>query len=165
MTNELQSTYKCVYHLWNVKWVLLFSCLVVSDSLQPHGLHHAGLPCLSPTPEACSNSCPLSRWCHPTISSSVVPFSPCPQSLSASGSFPVSQLFASGGQSVEASVSVLPVDIQGWSPLRLTGLISLLSEGLSKVFSNITVEKHQFFSSQPSLWSNSHICTWLLEKP
>ena len=101
----------------------------------------------------------------PTISSSVVPFSSCPESFPASGSFPVSQLFASSGQSVGASASVLPIHIQGWFPLGLTSLIILLSKGLSRVFSNTTVQKHQFFGAQPSLWSNSHICTWLLEKP
>ena len=100
----------------------------------------------------------------PTISSSVVPFSSCPESFPASGSFPVSQLFASSGQSVGASASVLPIHIQGWFPLGLTSLIILLSKGLSRVFSNTTVQKHQFFGAQPSLWSNSHICTWLLEK-
>ena len=112
-----------------------------------------------------SNSCPLSRWCHPTISSSVTSFSSCPQSFPASGSFLMSQLFASGGQSIEASASasLLPMNFQGWFPLGLTGLI-LQSKGLSRVFSNITVQK-QFFSVQPSLWSNCHIHTWLLEKP
>ena len=104
-------------------------------------------------------------WCHPAISSSVLPFS-CFKSFPASGSFPMSQLFTSGGQSIEASpsASVLPVNIQGWFPLWLTGLICLQSKGLSRVFSNMTVQKHQFFSTQPSLWSNSHICTWLLDK-
>ena len=110
---------------------------------------------------SCSNSCPLSQWCYLTISSSVAPFSSCPRSFPASGSFPVSRLLASGGQSMGASV--LPVNTQGWFPLGLTGLSSLLSKGLSGVFSSITVWKHQFFSTQPSLWSNSHIHTWLLE--
>jgi len=139
----------------------------VSDCLQPHELQHARLPCSSPTPGACSNSCPLNWWCHPTISSSVVPFSSCLQSFPASGSFPISQFFAAGGQSigVTASASVLPVNIQDWSPLGLTGLISLLSKGLSRVFSNTTVQKHQFFSAQIYLWSNCHIHEWLLEKP
>ena len=143
-----------------------FSLSVISDSLQPQGLQHARLPYLSPAPGACSNSCPLSRWCHPTISSPVIPFS-CLQSLLALGSFPVSQFFAWGGQSigVSASASVLPVNIQDWFPLGLTGLISLLSKELSRVFSNTTVQKHQFFSAQLSLWFNSHICTRLLEKP
>ena len=147
--------------------LLLFSCSVVSDSLWPHGLQHARLPCSSPSPRACSNSCPSSRWCHPTISSSVIPFSSCLQSFPASGSFPMSQLFASGGQSIRASASasVFSVNIQDWFPLGLTGLISLQSKGLSSVFSNTAIQKHQFFSTQPSLWSNSHIHTWLLVKP
>ena len=121
---------------------------VVSDSLQPHGLQHARLPCPSPFPRACSNSCPLSRWCHPTISSSVVPFS-CLLSFLASGSFPMSWLFTSGGQSIEASdlASVLPVNIQDWFPLGLTGLISFQSRGLSRVFCSTTVQKHQFFGT------------------
>ena len=146
---------------------LLFSCSVVSSSLWPHGLQHARLPCPSPSPGACSNSCPLSQWCHPTISSSLVPFSSCPQDLPASRSFPMSQLFESCVQSIGSSAlpSVLPTNIQGWSPLRLTGLISLLSKGFSRVFSNNTTQKHQFFGTQPSLWSNSYIHTWLLEKP
>ena len=115
----------------------------------------------------CSNSCPLSWWCYLTISSSVAPFSSCPQSLPTSGSFPVSQLFNSSGQSIgaSASASILPTNIQDWFPLELTGLISLQFKGLPRVFSNTTIQKHQFFGSQPSLWSNSHTCTWLLEKP
>ena len=123
-----------------------FSHSVVSDSLQPQGLQHARLPCPSPTPRAYSNSCPLSWWCHPTISSSVVPFSSCLQSFTASGSFQMSQFFASGGQSIGASVSasVLPMNIQDWSPLGWTGWISLQSKGLSRVFSNTIVQKHQF---------------------
>ena len=123
--------------------------------------------CPSPTPRIYSNSSPLSQWCHPTISSSVIPFSSCLQSFLASGSFPISQLLASGGQStgVPASASVLPVNTQDWSPLGWTGWISLQSKGLSRVFSNTTVRKHQFFSTQLSLWSNSRIHTWLLEKP
>ena len=127
-----------------------FSCSVMSDSLWPHGLQHARLPCPSPTPRACSNSRPSSWWCHPTISSSVVPFSSHLHSFPASGSFPVSQFFASGGQSIGASASVLPMNIQDWCPLGWTGLISLQSKGLSRVFSN-TVQKHQFFSTQLSL--------------
>ena len=130
--------------------LLLFSCSVMSDSLLPHGLQHAWLPCPSLSLGVCSNSCPLSRWCHPTISSSVVFFS-CPYSFPASGSFPMSQLFALGGQSTGASASVLPMNIQDWFPLRLTGLISFLSKRLSRVFSNATVRKHQFFGTQPSL--------------
>ena len=137
----------------------------MSDSLQPHGLQHARLPYPSPTAEACANSCPSSRWCHPTITFSVVPFSSCLQSFPASGSFPMSQFFASGGQSitVSASASVLPMNIQGLFPLVLTGLISLQSKGPSRVFFNTTVQKHQFLGSQLSLWSSSHIHTWLLE--
>ena len=144
---------------------LLFSCSVMSDSLWTHELQHAWLPCPSPSSRACSNSCPLSRWCHPTISSSVVPFSSCPQSFPASRSFLMSWLFASGGQSIGASTSVPLMNIQDWFPLGLTGLISLQSKGLSRVFSNTTAQKRQFFSIQPSLWSNSHIYTWLLGKP
>ena len=130
-----------------------FSCSVVSDSLQPHGLEHARPPCPSPTPGVHSNSCPSSGWCHPTISSSVVPFSSCPQSFPASGSFPMSRLFASGSQSfgVSASASVLPMNIQDWFPLGWTGWMSLQSKGLTRVFSNTTVQKHQFFSAQLSL--------------
>ena len=129
-----------------------FSCSVVSDSLRPHGLQHTRLPCPSPTPGAYSNSCPLSLWCHPTISSSVVPFSH-PQSFPASGSFLMSQFFESGGQSIGASApaSVLPMSIQDWFPLGWTGWISLQSKGLSRVFSNTTVQKHQFFGAQLSL--------------
>ena len=121
----------------------------------------------STTPGVHSNSCPSSRWCHPTISSSVVPFSSCPQSLPASGSFPMGQLFTSGGQSigVSASASVLPMSTQDWSPLGWTGWISLQSKGPSRVFSNTTVQKHPFFSAQLSLWSNSHSHSWVLEKP
>ena len=128
----------------------------MSDPLQSHGLQHARLPCLSQTPRVCSNSCPLSQWYNPTISISVTLFS-CPQSFPVSGSFLMSQLFTSGGQSIEASISVLPVNIQGLFPLGLTSLIFLLSKGLSRVFSSTTVQKHQFFGTQPSLWSNSYI--------
>ena len=129
-----------------------FSCSVVSDSLWPHGLQHARPPCPSPVPRVYSNLCPLSRWCHPTTSSSVIPFS-CLQSFPASGSFQMSQFFVSGGQSigVSASTSVLPVNIQDWFPLGWTGWIPLQSKGLSGVFSNTTVQKHQFFSAQLSL--------------
>ena len=138
-----------------------FSRSVVSDSFQPHGLQHTRLPCPSPAPRACSKSCPLSQCCHPTTSSSAVPFSSHLQSFPASGSFPMSEYFASGGQiiGVSASASVLPMNIQDRFPLRWNGCISLLSKGLSKVFSNTTVGKHQFFSTQPSLWFNSHIPT------
>ena len=143
-----------------------FSHSIVSDSLQLHGLEHATVPCPSPTPGACSNSCPLSPWCHPMISSSVILFSSCLPSFPASGSFPLSQFFTSGGQSigVTASVSVLPMNIQDWFPIGWTGFISLQSKGLSRVFSNTTVQKHQLFSAQLSLWSYSHIHTRLLEK-
>ena len=144
-----------------------FSWSVVSDSLLPHGLQHARPPCPSPTPGVYSNSCPLSRWYHPTISSSVIPFSSCLQPLPASGSFQMSQFFISGGQSagVSASVSVVQRNIQGWFPLGWTDWISLKSKGLSRVFSNTTVQKHQSFSTQLSLQFNSQIHTWLLEKP
>ena len=147
-------------------YTLLFSCYVGSDSLRPHGLQHARLPCPTLSPGVCSNSGPLSRWCYLTISSSATPSSFCLQSFPASGSFPTRWLFSSGGQSVGAlaSASVLPMNIQGLFPLGLTGLIFLLSNGLSRVFSS-TIRKHQFFSTQPSLWSNSYIRTWLLEKP
>ena len=143
-----------------------FSCSDISDSLRPHGLQHIRLPCPSPTPRVYSNSCPLRWWCHLTISSSVIPFS-CVQSFPASGSFLMSQLFATGGQSIGvlASTSVLPMNIQGWFPLGWTGWISLQSKGLSRVFSNTTVQKHQFFSTQLSSQSNSHIHKWPLEKP
>ena len=123
-----------------------FSCSVVSDSLQPHELQHARHPCPSPTPRACPDSCPSSRWCHPTISSSVVPFSSHLQSFPASGSFLMSH-FSSGGQSIGVSASVLPMNIQDWFPLGWTGWISLQSEGPSRVFSNTAVQKHQFFGS------------------
>ena len=133
--------------------MLLFSRSVVSDSLQPHGPQHTRPPCPSPTPGVHPNSCPLSRWCHPTISSSVVPFSSCLQSFPASGSFPMSRLFPSGGQSIGASgsASVIPMNNQGWFLLGLTGLISLLSKVLSRVFSSTTVQKHQFFGPLPSI--------------
>ena len=135
-------------------------------TLRPHGLQHARPPCPSQTPRAYSNSCPPSWWCHPTISSSVIPFSSL-QSLPTSGSFPRSQFFASGGQSigVSASASVLPMNIQDWFPLEWIDWISLQSKGLSRVFSNTTVQKHQFFCPQLSLQSNSHIHTRPLEKP
>ena len=143
-----------------------FSCSVMSDTLRSHGLQHTRLPCPSLSPGVCSNSSPLSWWCHPTISSSVDPFSLCPQSFPASVSFSISQFFASGGQriGVSPSTSVLPMNTQDWSPLGWTGWISLQSKGLSKVFFNITVQKHHFFSAQLSLSSNSHIHTWLLKK-
>ena len=139
------------------------SCL----TLRPLELQHARPPCPSPTPGVHSDSRPSSRWCHPAISSSVVPFSSCPQSLPASESFPMSQLFAWGGQSigVSALVSFFPKNTQGWSPLEWTSWISLQSKGLSRVFSNSTVQKHQFFGTQLSSRSNSHIHTWPLGKP
>ena len=150
-------------HAWSLVVVSVqFSCSVVFDSLWPRESHHARPPCPPPTPGVYSNSCPLSRWCQPAISSSVIPFSSCPQSLPASESFPMSQLFAWGGQSigVSALASVLPKNTQGWSPLEWTGWISVQSKGLSRVFSNTTVQKHQFFGSQLSSQSNSHIHTW-----
>ena len=144
-----------------------FSRSVMSDSLQPHESQHARPPCPSPTPGVHSNSCSSSWWCHWGISSSVVPFSSCSQSLRASGSFPMSQLFAWGGQSfgVSASASVLPMNTQDWSPLGWTGWIFLQSKGLSRVFSNTTVQKHEFFGTQLSSQSNTHIHTWPQEKP
>ena len=155
-----------------VKWksVSQFSCSVMSDSLLPHGLQHARLPCPSSTPGAYSNSCLLHRWCHPTISSFVIPFSSRLQSFLASGSFPMSPFFASGGQSigVSASTSVLPMNIQGWSSLGLTGLISLQSKGLARVFSNTTVQKHpailmnkKYYHHQ---WFLVSKCEWRLPK-
>ena len=144
-----------------------FSPSVVSDSLWSHESQHARPLCPSQTLGIHSNSCPSSRWCHLAISSSVVPFFSCPQSVPASGSFPMSQLFAWGGQNigVSASASVLPMNTQDWSPLGWTGWISLQSKGLWRVFSNTTVQKHQFFGAQLSSQSNSHIHTWPLEKP
>ena len=141
------------YSLSLFKISVQFSHSVMSDALQPHEPQHARPPCPSPTPRVYPNSCPLSPWCHPTISSSVVPFSSCPQSFPASGSFPMSQLFASSGQSigVSASTSVLPMNTQDWSPLGWTGWISLQSKELSRVCSNNTVQKHQFFGAQLSL--------------
>ena len=138
----------------------------MSDSLWLHELQHTRLPCPSLSPRICLNSGPLSRWYHLTLSSSVAPFSSCPQSFPATGSFPMNWLFASGSQRIGASAlaPVLPMNIQAWFPLGLTGLISLLSKGLSRVFSSITVQKHQFISVQLSLWSSSHIHTLLLEK-
>ena len=132
----------------------------MSASLWLHGPHLARVPCPSLSPQVCSNSCPLSWWCHPTTSLSVTPFFPCPQSSPASGSFPMSQLLT-GCQSFGALASVFPISIQDWSPLGRIGWISLQSKGLSRIFPNTTIQKLQFFSTQPSLWSNSHICTWL----
>ena len=162
-THKLWSYISSVMNWYN--WYI--SCSVMSYSLQLHELQHARLPCPSRCPRVCSNWCPLSQGRHPTISSSVAHFPSCPQSFPASGSFPMRQLFTSGGQStgVSASASVLPMSIQGWFPLGLTGLISLLSKGLSGVFSSNIVQRNQFFGTLPSLWSNPHICTWLLERP
>ena len=153
--------YTCVY------LSVQFSRSVMSDSLWPHGLQHASLPCPSPTFRAWSSSCPLSQWCHPTISFSVVPFSSCLQSFPASGSFPMSHLFTSSSQNIgaSASASVLPMNIQDWLALGLTDWISLESKGPSKVFSNTTIQKHQFFSAQLFLIVQSHIHMWLMEKP
>ena len=144
-----------------------FSRSVVSDSLQPHESQHSMSPCPSPTPGVYPDSHPLSQWCHPAISSSVIPFFSCPQYLPTSKSFPMSQFFAWGGQSTAAIAlaSFLPKKSQGWSPSEWTGWISLQSKGLSRIFSNTTVQKHQFFGAQPSSQSNSHIHTWPLEKP
>ena len=159
-------SYLCNFATFTTQ-VSQFSYSVMSDSLWPHGLQHVRPPWPSPTPEACSNSCPSSQWCHPTISSSVIPFSSCLQSFPTSGFFPVSQFFASGSQrfGVSTSASVLSMNIQDWFPLGWIGLISLQSKGLLRVFSNTTVQKHQFFGVQLSSQSNSHIPTWPLEKP
>ena len=152
----------------STSWVIRFNSVqfrhsVVSDSLRPHELQHARPLCPSPAPRVHSDSRPSSQWCHPAISSSAVPFSSCPQSLPASNSFPMSQLFSWGGQitGVSALASVLPKNTQDWSPSEWTGWISLQSKGLSRVFSNTTFQKHQFFGAQPSSQSNSHIHTWL----
>ena len=139
-----------------------FSHSVMSDSLRLHGLQHTRFPCPSPTPGAYSNSCPLNRWCHPTISASVIPVSFRLQSFPASGSFPMSRLFASSGQSIGASAS--PSNEYSALISYKIDSISLVSKGLSRVFSSSTVWKHQFFRAQPSLWSNSQICMWLLEE-
>ena len=159
-------------HLSPASTSVLLQIIVVIQSLScdwitPRALQHTRPPCPPLSPGVCSNACPLSRWCHPTISSSVSPLSSCPQSFPELGSSPVCQLFTLGGQSIEASTSalVLPLNIQDWFPLWLTGFISLLSKGLSEVFFSTTIRKYQFFSTQPSLWSNSYIRTWLLEKP
>ena len=167
MTGSWAKRIRCWYILLKVFSSVQFSCSVVSDSLQYHESKHARPPCPSPTAGVHSDSCPSSQWCHPAISSSVVPFSSCPQSFSATESFPMSQLFTSGGQStgVSALATFLPKKSQGWSPSEWTGWISLQSKGLSRVFSNTTVQKHQFFGAQPSSQSNTHIHTWPLEKP
>ena len=145
--------------------MVVFSFSVMSKSLSLNGLQHARLPCPSSSPRASSNSCPLSQWWHPAILSSAIHFPSCLQSLPTSGSFLINQLFSSSGQTIgaSASASVLPINIQDWFPLGLTGLISLQPKGLSRVFTNTTVQRHQSFSTQPSSWSNSHIRIWLLE--
>ena len=158
------------FQVWAVMNFCCCCCCLIAQSyptLCTHKLQHTRLSRPSPSPRACSNSCPLSWWCHPTLSSSVISFSSCLHSVPASGSFQMSQFFASGGQiiGVAASTSVLPMNIQDWLPLGWTGWISLQSKGLSRVFSNTTVQKHLFFSTQLSLGSNSHIHTWPLEKP
>ena len=163
--NRYMYMHKCItLYTWNHHNIVNHS--VLSDFLRPHELQHSRPPCPSPTPGVHSNSCPSNRWCHPAISSSVIPFFSCPQSLPASESFPMSQLFSSSGQSigVSASASVLPMNTQDSSPLGRTGWISLQSKGLSRVFSNTTVQKHRFFSAQLSSQSNSHIHSWPLEK-
>ena len=158
---------KNVSCLWVLNDSVQFSHSVGPDSLRPHELQHARPPCPSPTPGVYSNSSPSSRWCHPAISSSVIPFSSCPQSLQESGSFPTSQLFAWGGQSIGVSALgwVLPMNTQDLSPSGWTGWISLQSKGFSRVFSNTKVQKHQFSSTQLSSQYNSHIHTGPLEKP
>ena len=163
---QMTSRHSSLYVMYTLSSVQ-FSSSVMSDSLRPHESQHARPPCPSPTPRVHSDSRPSSQWCHPAISSSVVPFSSCPQPLPASESFPMSQLFAWGGQStgVSALASFLPKNTQDWSPLGWTGWMSLQVKGLSRVFSNTTVQKHQFFGVQLSSQSNSHIHIWPLEKP
>ena len=163
LVQDWRTLINIIINIMNIS-ISQFSRSVVSDSLRLHELQHTRPPCPSPTLGLYSNSCPLSRWCHPAMSSSVISFSSCPQSLPASGSFPMSQLFAWGGQSigVSALASVLPINTQDWSPLEWTGWISLQSKGLSRVLSNTTVQKHQFFSAQLSSQSKSHIHTWPL---
>ena len=164
---DFKTLFKTAVNIIGLVSVSQFSHSVASYSLRPHELQHTRPPYASPTPAVHSNSHPSSQWCHPAISSSVVPFSSCPQSLPASGAFPMSRLLAWGGQStgVSASASFLPKNSQDRSPLGWTGWISLQSKGLSRVFSNTTVQKHQFFGTHLSSQSNSHINTWLLEKP
>ena len=158
---------KKLWYINTMEYSVQFSHSVVSNSLRSHELHIARPPSTSPTRGAHSDLRPSSQWCRPAISSSVTPFSPFPQSLQTSESFPMSQLFAWGGQNIRVSavVSVLPKKSQGWSPSERTGWISLQSKGLSRVFSNTTVQKHQLFGAQLSSQSNSHIHTWPLEKP
>ena len=159
MWNMLGSTSYIVYGPYLDHHSGQFSCSVLSEYLWAHGLQHIRLPCPSPTPRTCSNSCSLSRWCHPTISYSVVHFSSWIQSFTASGVFPKSQFFISGGQSIgaSASASVFPMNIQDWFSLGLTGWTSLQSKELSTVFSNTTLQNHEYFGAQPSLWSNTHM--------
>ena len=159
-------TYTCISFPDFNSLYCCFCSVLVSDSWRHHWLQHTRLPCPSLSPRVCSNSCPLSQQCYPTISFSASFFSSCLQPFPASGFFSMSLLFASGGQSIgaSASVSVRPVNIQGWFPLGWTGWISLLFKWLSRDLSNTTVKQHQFFGAQPSLWYNSHIHTWLLEK-
>ena len=171
VSQAMKSTYMNMYWVYNWYWLetnchsFQFSHSVMSNSLRLHGLQHARHPCPSPIAGACSNSCSLSHWYHAIISSSVVPFSSHLQSFLAWGSFPMCKSFTSGGQCIRTSASVFPMNIQDLCPLGWTSWISLQSKGLSRVFSNTTVQKHQFFGTQLSLWSNSHIHTWLLEKP
>ena len=166
---KMREHYQHHFRLRTKPWFISVQliCSAMSNSLQPHGLQHARLPRPLPTSGIYSNSCPSCQWCHPTISSSVGLFSYCLKPFLASGSFQMSQLFTSGGQSIGGSAlaSVLPMSIHDWLPLWWTGWISLLSKEFSRVFSSTTVQKHQFFSAQLSLWSNSHIHTWPLEKP
>ena len=165
--NEIISTQSNITFFFLNQLSVQFSHSVMSDSLRPRKSQHARPLCPSPSPGVHSDSSPSSQWCHPTISSSVVPFSSCPKSLPASESFPMSQLFAWGGQSigVSALASFLLMNTQDWFPLEWTGWISLQSKGLSRVFSNTTVQKHRFFGAQFSSQSNSHIHIWPLEKP
>ena len=165
--NNLCSVTTWTWGLWETSAVAVVQSLSLVWLFVTPWLQHTRAPCPSPSPRACSNACPLSQRCHQTILSSLVPFSSCLQSFPGSGSFLMSQLFVSGGQSirVSTSASVLPMNIQDLLPLRLTRWISLQSKGLSRVFSNTTVQKHQFWGAQPSLRSNSQIHTWLLEKP
>ena len=168
LKNSLLSISLPTWGEWTVWLCCEFVALpLVCLTLQPHGLQCTRLPCPSVSPGVCSNSCPLSQWCYPTVSSSVTPFSSCPQSFPASRSVPVSRLLPSGGHGIgaSASASVFSVNTQGWFPLGLTGLISSHSKGSSRVFSCTIIRKHWFFGTQLSLWFNSHIQTWLLEKP
>ena len=165
LTSQCRMSEKYSIEIRNPSHSSQFSCLsVMSDSLWPHGLQHTRPPCSSPPSRVYPNSCPLNQWSHPTISSSVAPFSSCLASFPTSGYFPMSQFFTSGGQSigVSASTSVLPMNTQDWFPLGWTGWISLQSKGLSRVFSNTTVQNHLFFGTYLSLESDSHIHTWLM---